>query len=139
MWPERKSVGLMKDMVPKLSKPGQLALEAFAGTLPGAKACLLLDKHRTLAGCDKIFICLQKSMSSLVEVYASKFLNVRSDLTDDDCPKYSVPVYLAALKSGRLREFLNSWDSPPGLPSTQKFRKPVFLYLCAFAPALPRA
>lgn len=38
---------------------------------------------------------------------------------------------LAAGKSGRLREFLGSWGSSPGMPPIQTFQEHMVLYLCA--------
>lgn len=87
----------------QFSKPGQLLLDAVAGMLSTAKACLLLNNYSRLIGCDKDIDCLQISIPRLVDVYASQLLNDRADFTGDGHLKASARVYLAAVKSGSLR------------------------------------
>lgn len=74
---------------------------------------------------------LQKSLPGLVEVYASQVLNDRPDLTEEDQWKESARVYLAAAKSGKLRELVDSWDVLPGLRSIQTFQEHVLPNICA--------
>lgn len=68
-------------------------------------------------------------MPSLVEVYAYQPLNERSSLAGADQLKYSGRVYLAAGKSGWLKELLDSWDVSPILLSIQAFQEHVVSYL----------
>lgn len=60
---------LMKDVACKFSKPGQMGLDALAGTICTAKMVLLLGKYNRFVGCDKHVYYLQNSMPSLVEVF----------------------------------------------------------------------
>lgn len=70
--PEQKSFMLMKKIVCKHSKHGQLVLDPFARTLSTATFCLLLDKNGRFFGRGNDVSSLQKSLQRLVEVYASQ-------------------------------------------------------------------
>lgn len=50
---EQKSVGMLRDLVQKFSKPGDLITKGVPGMLSTLKTCLLLDKHGQFVGYDK--------------------------------------------------------------------------------------
>lgn len=97
--PVHKSVVLMRDIRRKFSNLDYLMLQVLPRTLSTAKACVLLDKHKRLVGCDRNGCCLQKSMASLVYVYSSQLLNDRSDLTGDGKLDDSARLYLPAIRT----------------------------------------
>lgn len=78
-----------------------------------------------LVGDDNHVDCLQKSLSSLVEVYGSDLLTNRSDLTDDEQLKDLALVFFADAKTERSRELLESWGSQPGPLDMQTFQDHV--------------
>lgn len=88
-------------IVGKFTKPDELLLGQFEGTLPTSKVHIFLDKHRRFVVFDKEVGCLQMSMSSLVNVYGSQHLNEKSALTSDVHSEDPERVYLAAVKNGR--------------------------------------
>lgn len=97
--PESKSVSSMKDIVHKLSKPGQLVLGTFLWALLTARICLFLEKYRALVSCDRDVYCLQKSTTVFIGIYVSQLLTDRSDSTRDYQLKDSVRIYLAAMEA----------------------------------------
>lgn len=93
----------------KLSKPGNLVLDASAKTLSKAKAFLMLHKHRSFVGCERVSRCVEKSPAGLVEGYASQLLNGQSDLKGGDDLIGSWASVPARCKSQILKESLNIW------------------------------
>lgn len=80
----------------------------ICGTLSTLMVCLLLEKHRRHVGCDKDDSCLQKYMPRMVEVYTYHILNKSSDLVGHNQPKDYAHVYGDEMRSGRLRNSLDS-------------------------------
>lgn len=117
--PWKKRVVWMKDTFCTFFKPEQLVLDPFAKVLCTVKACLLLQKHRRLVGCDKDVKCLQKYMQSFVEVYAFQILKERSGLAGEDEWKEKAYEYPDTVNYRRLKGSLDGWGAPPGLPSIQ--------------------
>lgn len=58
-------------------------LDPCANELSTAKAFQLLYKNRRSVECYKDVSCLQKTISSLIEVHASQLPNQRSDAVDN--------------------------------------------------------
>lgn len=128
--PEQEKLLLMKDILPKCSKPDQRMLDAFAKTLYTEMGCLLLNNHRRFLGCNKDASCLQKSMPSIFAGLWFSASDDRFDLTGDEQQKDSERVYMAAVKSRRLRELLHGWGAPPGLLFIQTLQERVVSFLC---------
>ena len=56
--PEQKPVSLMKELICKYSKGGDIVVDMFGGTFSTAKACLELPEHRIFVGCDNDSSCV---------------------------------------------------------------------------------
>lgn len=74
MRPEQKSVAFMKDLLQKFSKYSNLMLEALATTLPIAKVCPLLDKHRRFVVFDKNSGCMCRKLLKISRLFILKNL-----------------------------------------------------------------
>lgn len=67
--PEQRGSLLQKDNTYSFSKPGNLVLDAFAITLPAAKAGVLQEMHRNLVAWAKNNRSVGKLMTALVEAH----------------------------------------------------------------------
>lgn len=61
---------------------------------------------------------------------ASWLLSVRCNSADDEKPKESACVNLTIRNTGRLREPVDMWATPPVLPSIPTFQEYVSFYPC---------
>lgn len=68
------------DPVQKLSKPYDLAFDAFAVTHYISKVRILLHKHQRVVTSEKDSSCVEMSITVLVQLYASQLLNNESKL-----------------------------------------------------------
>lgn len=99
LWPEQKSVAMMEVLVWKFSKLDDLVLDAIAGTLCTAKACILVDKPRKIMGCEKDSNCVERSMTGLLDVYAFQLQNNNSDIKCEEDLMEAAQIYLSSGKA----------------------------------------
>lgn len=71
----------MLALIGKLLQLGQLLLGQFAGTLSKGKVCLLAGNHHWFIGCEMESACIRARLPRFVELYVSRLLNEKSDLT----------------------------------------------------------
>lgn len=80
MHPELKITAWMEDIVQKFSKPGNLVVDASAGTFSVATACTVLLKHRKVIGCGVDPGCMTEAMLQLILLYARQVLSTESKI-----------------------------------------------------------
>lgn len=102
---------------------GKLALNPLVSPPSTAKACLPVEKHCRLVGCDIDALCYERLVPSLTDAYASKLLSQVSDLTDDEKLMESARIYSKAVEGRRLTGARNV------LPAIQNFQQQVVSYL----------
>lgn len=78
--PEEKNIAWLKAILYKSTNPGNLVLEASAGTFFIDKAYLLLPKHRIFIGYDMESSCVTEMMPQLISLYARRLLSKKSDI-----------------------------------------------------------
>lgn len=76
--PEQKIVSWMKDLCPKLSRPGNVLRNFCAGTRFAAKACMFDVQHRTFEGCDADSEVLTTAEADLLLAFVFQMLSSRS-------------------------------------------------------------
>lgn len=74
----------MQDLVNKHSNPSELLADLFCSTLPTAKTGLRLSSHRRFPCCEVHDDCFAASTEALIEKYARKVMNKRSDISSSD-------------------------------------------------------
>lgn len=79
---EPKIPTLIMDLGCSLSSPGHLLVVALPCTLP-AKAYLVVGNIHPLSGCKWYFLCLDRSIPSLLEAYDCHLLIADPDLSSD--------------------------------------------------------
>lgn len=100
--PEQKSVALLKDLVQKLSTPGDLVVVGFSETLSTAKACLMPENHKIFVEYEKDSDCVKSFMAGLVEFYFCELQNDKYDLRGQEMKEAEL-VYLRDVKRRRSR------------------------------------
>lgn len=74
----------MKDPVRMFSKPENLVMNTFAGTLSTTQACLLLSKHRRLLVCEENVGPVKIPTARNMEVSACQLPNEKSNLKGNE-------------------------------------------------------
>lgn len=69
----------MQVLVDNFSKSGEQVDDLFSGTLAIANACLELQRHRRFLGCKHDSECFAAITQALVEMYATRVLNEKSE------------------------------------------------------------
>lgn len=68
--PDRRNTAFVKDIVKKYTKPGNLVVDACAGTFCVANGFMLLPKHRSFTGCKVDVSCMTKRRLQLILPHA---------------------------------------------------------------------
>ena len=120
---EQKSIRLLQELVGRYTKPGDIVVDCFAGTLVAAKACLQMEKHRIFIGCDRDSQCVEDAMPFLLKVFLDEARNSKSDLSLSQEEHISLLRYIEKLDDCEKKDkpFKNdAWNAPPGLPMYQR-------------------
>lgn len=102
------SVNYRNSIVTQFQGPVYFLSDAVSGLFHTGMTCLQLERNRLFIESGKDVDCSQKTIPNLFDVYCSQLLKNRSYLTGDDQLKKSVRVYMAVVKSRRLKESLDS-------------------------------
>lgn len=84
---DQNSVLSRKDITSRISKTGQLILNAIPRSESPAIACIRQGGHWALVARLKVVQCWEMSMKSIVEDEGSQLLNITLDLTGSQKPK----------------------------------------------------
>ena len=79
--PEQKSVSLLKYLINKFTKPGDLVVDVCAGTFSTMRACMEMNKHRRFVGCDKDETCSRLVQDEMICLFSKQVHNQLSDIT----------------------------------------------------------
>ena len=131
--PEQKSVELLKFLINKFTKPGDLVLDPCGGTFSTLHACMALDNHRTFLGGDRDSECTVAVEDDLLRVFASQLLNPRSDLTTSNVgyTKAAQTVRNHDIQT-KINERFDAWSIPPGLVPMQSFPDHIIQPICQY-------
>lgn len=131
--PEQKSIELMKFLINKFTKPGDLVCDPCGGTMPAAKACIELDQQRKFIGTDEDQWCVSYADEVIIATYAKQLLCSNSDITSSD-PKVMQAAQVAFMEVERLRlkSRLDAWVCPTGLVPIQTFPPHIVEFLCQY-------
>ena len=118
MRPEQKSRELLKELISRLTKPGALVADIFAGTFSTAAACLSLPRHRKFIGCEVRSDVFNAARHKLVEVFAEAIVNKDSDIVFKSQDVINdARLVVAHSGGGIIRD--PEWRPPPGFPALQ--------------------
>lgn len=67
--PEQKSANLLQDILCKVTKYGDLVLDACCGTIFTGRACFLLQRNRGFKGCERDPNCEAEAIPSLAKTF----------------------------------------------------------------------
>lgn len=94
-------------------------LDPCDGTFVTPGACMMVQKHCRLVGCEIDASCDDASMSSVVEVPARQVLIKKTEITGSERVHRAFRIHLNAAKVISVKRCLLVWDSPLGLSPTQ--------------------
>ncbi|PXF44265.1 Modification methylase CcrMI [Gracilariopsis chorda] len=80
--PEPKCRALLKKIICRLSQPGDMVVDMFAGTFSTAMACMELSKHRKFVGSEQDAACFAHAKHAAVLHFARTI-----QLAENDIPK----------------------------------------------------
>lgn len=118
----------MEDIAHELTKPEKLVMNACAGCLCVAKACVLLPKHCIFIGCEEDPIWVSVAMQDLIMLYARQMLSRKFHIDWEEEISRSVEVYVKAVREVEAQKRLDLWKIPGGLRSTQTFTLHILYY-----------
>ena len=130
--PEQKNISVMKDIVSKFSKPGDLVMDPFSGTCSTAKACLSLNKHRRFVGCELDENCLKQSIEGVLKVFAEQVLSDTSDIHGSPELENDCNLYVRYLDAKDKRERHDRWTVPGGLHPVQTFPRHILKHMSSY-------
>lgn len=116
MHPERKNAGWMKYIVQKFTRPGNVVIDACAGTFSVAKACLLLPKYRLFIKHEVEPGCVAKEMMQMILLYARQVLIKESAIDGKREGRICAEVYVNAAETIELQKRLGTRKVAEGLP-----------------------
>lgn len=111
----------MEDLASKSSQPVELVSDSFSGKFTTAKAHLKLPQHRCFVGCKVGAECLAIRTEALVEKYARRVLNEKSDISCTGEIVDVCKIVVRALDGLRAIKRMISWKGPDGLHPVQMF------------------
>lgn len=97
----------MRDIVKKGTKPGNLVMNAFAGTISFAMTCTLLPKHGRLLGCDVDPSCVAEEIPQWILLYARQVLRQASNSDEKEEARESAEMYVKAVEALEMRKRLD--------------------------------
>lgn len=80
------------------AKPGSLIVDAYAGTLSVAKACVHFPNPRRFTGCKVNLSCFPEAMPRLILLYNRKLLSKQSDIDGQEQIRSSAEVYVKTVQ-----------------------------------------
>lgn len=92
--PKQKPILLMRLIIQKFTKSGNMVPDLFMGTGATEKACLLEPRHRNFSVCDADSSCVSKVMPSLLLVFVEQALHPEYDVTEIKNNQKAVKRYL---------------------------------------------
>ena len=131
--PEQKPISLMKFLVNKFTKGGDLVVDTCAGTFSTLKACMEMDNHRRFIGTDMDENCAAMVEDSVIEMFATQLLNQKSDLiTQDIKVRKAAQLVSAEVNRQAVQKRADAWSTPQGLVPMQNFPPYIVEYLCQY-------
>ena len=115
---EQKPLPLLKELIMRYTKPGDIVMDMYAGTFSVALACLTLPQHRVFVGCELDTWCFDHAMNALVTRWAAQRYEVANNMTIPANMRAHLEVLFNshAHDSRRVREM---WAPPANLPQYQ--------------------
>lgn len=124
---EQKNPAWMKDIVRKVTKPGNLVVGSCAGTFPVVKSYMLFHKHKTFIGYDVDPRCMNDTSLQLILLYGRELSRKESDIGGEEDALRLVFVYVQAVVSIEVGTCADMSEVPEELPLMQAF-PPLILY-----------
>lgn len=119
---EQKNINLLRELICRLSKPGDLVVDLFGGTFSTAIACMKIPKEqlRVFIGFEKDVDCFGEASKWCLEEFSRILLNFEKSATIFPRPPSRSIVERGRLVVSHLSTrpgSTNTWEAPPGLPT----------------------
>lgn len=108
--PEQKSRSMMKELVRKFSKPGDLVLDASSGTTSPGNCDCCCTKKLDLRALITMVVAWKSQWQGLYKCMVVRCQNVKSDLKGREDLIEETRMYLSGVESRRLKQLLDSWE-----------------------------
>lgn len=127
----RKACPWVRDLVRKSTRAGVLVMDFGADTYPTARACMLLDLHRTFVGCHEDSVVRSAAEPDLVLNFAFQMLNANSGISRSGRVEAAAEVFIDDVSALLDRKRAPVWKVSPRLDATQVTPSNVLHFLLA--------
>lgn len=100
----------VKDVIPKFTAPGQIVVGPCPGTISNVKTCMLQARQRRFVECQVGTMCFNKSLLSVVEVFAWSFIKDNSNIVEGPDFQAVAKVLASVLKGINIESNRALWD-----------------------------
>lgn len=103
--PEQKSLALILELVLRFSQPGDIVVDAFAGTCVTAAACIraVLGQHRLVVSCDSDPVVIQASLPRVRREFVNQLLTGATSPLASPPPSWSRRPVSSTLRRRQLQ------------------------------------
>ena len=129
--PEQKSRELLKEIIARFTRPGDLVADFFAGTFSTAAACITLPKHRKFIGCEVRDEVFEIAKAKLIEIFAGAILDKYSDVVPES-PEVTEAARLVVSHSMYEERAEPEWTPPEGFLAFQVLPSFLLRYLSQY-------
>ena len=126
--PEQKSRKLLKELISRFTKPGDIVADLFAGTFSTAAACMTLPKHRVFIGCELKEDAYNLSRNKMIELFASVLQDPFSDIKTDSAAILE-DAKLVCSHQRFTEPYDPNWNAPKGFPAFQNVPSYIVNYI----------
>ena len=131
--PEQKPLGLLKYLINKFTKAGDLVVDTCAGTFSTMTACVTMDKHRRFIGTDKDPNCASIVEDVMIPIYCNQVQNPQSDISVPNLHLRSCAQTVCSFSNeNEVRKRADAWAVAPGLVPMQNFPPHIIQGLCQY-------
>lgn len=114
---EQKQLPLLKELVCRYSRPGDMVVDFFSGTFSTAVAAITLPEHRIFIGTELDKACYDIAVDSMCRRVAVHLATNRTDISIPRAVRHSMELLQAAHVRARARD--DMWEAPPRMPQYQ--------------------
>ena len=129
--PEQKSRDLLKELIARFTRPGDLVADFFAGTFSTAAACISLPKHRKFIGCEVKVDVFKVAREKMVEVFAGAIVDKYSDIIPES-PEVTEAARLVLSHAMHEERTEVEWSPPQGFLAFQTLPSFLLRYLSQY-------
>ena len=129
--PEQKPVSLLKYLINKFTKPGDLVVDVCAGIFSTMRACMEMEKHRRFVGCDKDAMCARIVQDEMIRFFSEQVHNQFSDITVQSIDiRQHTQTVVQYCNQAEVKKRADAWSTPPGLFPQQNFPPHIVQAFC---------